>query len=298
MDLCAMKGRSTLMLLLLLLLPMLITAKIINKGYLTAGKEVEISFDSVNPDDCLEYNFMTNYKKVYYSLTTTPSTNVNFKQRIILTDMPFSKCPQRCTEEPNYCTAISNKIFSQTQATFSKCFPTLYIYIINQPATTTNLVGFLDSVSDLESIGDSNLEISSTLNNLVDANTNLQDVTEKSPIFTLTPTHLTNGCKILDDLVPQCASLSSDDCINPAFCTTKCGLLTCQSGSGENLFSLCTANNYTQGQLQNICSAHANYGDQYKWSKCENPIPYNPSLSETAVSILLVCCVMMTLLVV
>lgn len=213
--------KTNLALLLLILFPMLVSMKIINKGYLSAGKEVTISFDSTNPEDCLEYEFMTNYKKVYFDLVTTPSSDPKFRQRIILTDMPFTKCPLKCTEEPNYCTAISNRIYSQTQATFSKCFPTLFIYIVNQIPPTTNLQEFLGSVEDLETTGDSNMEIDSTLSNLAERQNSLAEITETMPVFNLTPTHLGQGCKILDNLVPQCASLANHDCINPAFCTTE-----------------------------------------------------------------------------
>lgn len=120
MDLWGGSTGSRLVILLLSIVLSIVNCKVINSGYLNAGKEVTLTFDNTNPDDCLEYYFMTNYKKVYFNLVTTPSSVVKYKQRIILSDMPFSKCPQKCTEEPNYCTAISNRVFSQTQATFSK----------------------------------------------------------------------------------------------------------------------------------------------------------------------------------
>lgn len=162
--------------------------------------------------------------------------------------------------------------------------------MINQIPTTTNLVDFLDSVKDLESVNDSNLEIVSSLHNLnqkQDVNA-LAEITDSPPLFTLTPSHLDQGCRLLTkNLVPKCASLAKDDCVNPAFCTEECSLLTCQSDSGEKLFSLCTASNYTEDQLTKICESHAEFGKNYTWTKCENPIPYPDSLSETAVSIFL-----------
>ena len=301
MDLWGGSTGSRLVILLLSIVLSIVNCKVINSGYLNAGKEVTLTFDNTNPDDCLEYYFMTNYKKVYFNLVTTPSSVVKYKQRIILSDMPFSKCPQKCTEEPNYCTAISNRVFSQTQATFSKWFPTLYIYVINQIPTTTNLVDFLDSVKDLESVNDSNLEIVSSLHNLnqnQDVNA-LEETTDSPPLFTLTPSHLDQGCRLITkNLVPKCASLAKDDCVNPAFCTEECSLLTCQSDSGEKLFSLCTASNYTEDQLTKICESHAEFGKNYTWTKCENPIPYPDSLSETAVSIFLLSWVTMGLFVV
>jgi hypothetical protein len=96
------------------------SAEITNMGYLKAGQRVSLSFNNTNPNDCLEYTFMTNYKKVYFDLITTPTNDLRYKQRIIFSDLPFEKCPQKCTETPNYCTAISNKIYSQAQGMFSK----------------------------------------------------------------------------------------------------------------------------------------------------------------------------------
>ena len=104
----------------LFILMMYCSAEITNMGYLKAGQRVSLSFNNTNPNDCLEYTFMTNYKKVYFDLITTPTNDLRYKQRIIFSDLPFEKCPQKCTETPNYCTAISNKIYSQAQGMFSK----------------------------------------------------------------------------------------------------------------------------------------------------------------------------------
>jgi hypothetical protein len=197
-----------------------IYAAVNNMGYLHAAKEVTLSYNDTSPDNCLEYKFMTNYKKVFFNLVTTPSTDPKYRQRIILSDMQHTVCPQRCSEEPNYCNAISNRIFAQTQATFSKCFPTLYVYIVNLPQPTNLLADFLDSVKDIESSSESNVELVSTFNGKFEGIQNLvEQSSDGTPLFNLYPTHLSQTCKVIDSIVPKCASLPNSDCIDPAFCT-------------------------------------------------------------------------------
>jgi hypothetical protein len=259
----------------LILLVNLCSSVIIQKGYLHAGTEYSLNFTNTNPADCLEYTFMTNYKKVYFDLITTPSKNASYKQRIILTDTPHTTCPQKWSEEPNYCTAISNRIYSETQATFSKWFPTLYVYIINQPPIATALSEFIDEAQRIENSDEDNIE-------------------HTTPIFKLKPAHLKSGCTVLENILPRCAALSNSDCINAAFCTTDWGLLTCQSATNDALFSLCTSADDTPQMLTEICSAHASFSANYNWEKWNNPVPYAPSLSESQVSIFLLSCLLMT----
>lgn len=279
---------------LLVLLVNLCDSAVIPKGYLHADTEYSLTFNSTNPDDCLEYKFMTNYKKVFFDLVTTPTTKANFKQRIILTDMPNTVCPQKCTELPNYCTAISNRLYSETQATFSKWFPTLYIYVINQPPTATLLSEFIDEALTVENSDQDNIELA-TVNINSSELVDIQEVSETTPIFKIKPSHLTVGCRVLQSVQPRWAALSNSDCINSAFCTTEWGLLQCQSAEKNTLFSLCTSSEETEEELLKICSAHSEYSPNYLWQKCENPIEYSSSLSETAVSIFLLSLVLMTL---
>lgn len=295
MDFQSKSMARILMLQILSMLWMYCQAGISKMGYLNAGQKVSLIFNSTNANDCLEYTFATNYKKVYFDLITTPTLDPKYKQRIILSDLPFAKCPVRCSEEPNYCTAISNRIFSQTQAMFSKWFPTLYIYIVNQPVANTGYLELPDDSAIIDKIGDSNLEVHRS--NIVAAG--VEGVPESSsttPMFTLIPTHLSEGWKIITmDFLPQCASLGISQCITPVFCTTECSLLTCQTETGENIFSLCTGSNSTAEELDLICQSHSKYGGVNTVSKCTNPIEYNPSLSETTVSILLLVCALMAM---
>lgn len=190
------------LIILLVLIVNLCTSAVIPKGYLHADSEYSLTFNSTNPNDCLEYMFMTNYKKVFFDLVTTPSIKDNFKQRIILTDMPHTVCPQKCTELPNYCTAISNRLYSETQATFSKCFPTLYIYVINQPPTTTLLSEFIDEALTIENNDEDNIELA-TVNINKSQLVDIEQVSETTPIFKLRPSHLTAGCRVLQSVMPR-----------------------------------------------------------------------------------------------
>lgn len=270
-------------------------AGISKMGHLNAGQKVSLIFNSTNANDCLEYTFATNYKKVYFDLITTPTTDQKYRQRIILSDLPFAKCPLKCTEEPNYCTAISNRIFSQTQAMFSKWFPILYIYIVNKPDTSIGYLELPDENTEIEKIGDSNLEVYKSRITTAAAE-GVPESSSTTPMFTLTPNHLDRGWKIITmDFLPQCASLGVSQCINPAFCTTDCSLLTCQTESGENVFSLCTGTNSTAEEMDLICQSHSKYGGVNKVAKCTNPILYKPSLSETSVSILLLAWALMAM---
>jgi hypothetical protein len=115
----------------------------------------------------------------------------------------------------------------------------------------------------------------------------------------LIPSHLSQGWKIITmDYLPQCASLGNLNCIDPAFCTIDCSLLSCNSESGENLFKLWTASNTTAEDMNLICSAHYKYGGVTKVEKCANPIPYKPSLSETSVSLMLLIWALMAMFVI
>ena len=251
-------------------------SKIIQMGHLNAGELKDLTFNKNSVDDCLEYTFMTNYKKILFELLLTPSTDTNYKQRVILSDFQFSTCPQKCREEPNYCTVVSNQIYSKTEAMFSKWFPKLYVYIVNLP--TFKMLNMLEQEDN--NVG--KLDLKTT--QLVEERT-----TDKMPIFSLLPVHLPQGCQILNDLVPQCASLSAKDCINPELCTTECDLLTCQADDGSNLFSLWTPTSFTAETLTGIWSAHSKFNEKYSLGKCMNPIPYYPTLADTAASILLLC---------
>jgi len=239
------------------------------------------------PGDWHEYLFMTNYKKVLFELTTTPSTDSRYRQRIILSDMRYSSCPERCSEETNYCTAVSNRLYAKTEAMFSKCFPTLYIYIINQSPSVLNMI-------ENEAIESSDSNFEAKITQLQDVD---QQTTNGSPIFTLKPSHLQLSWRVIDSIVPQWASLSKKDCVDPAFCTTDWELLTWRSDTGDSLFSLCTASSFKSHELFDICTSHADFHQNYTLSHCENPVPYNPTLPDTAASILLLSLAFMGLMI-
>ena len=249
-------------------------AQIRHMGRLNTSQSIKLGFNSTDPFEWLEYEFSTNYKKVLFELTTTPSEDPMYKQRIILSDMPYHYCPQRCSEEPNYCTAITNRISAKTEAMFSKWFPTLFVYIVNQHPMPHNMMLSDDS--------EGNLELDTTI--FSDA---LAETTPGFPIFDLKPSHLESGWKIVHSIVPQCAGLSLRDCIDPAFCTTDCSLLTCQNNDGGDLFSLCTASDITNETLFDVCSAHSQFQQNYTMRTCRNPTEYNPSLSQTSAGLLM-----------
>ena len=257
-------------------------------GYLNASKSYNLTYDSINPDEWLEYKFNTNYKKVLFDLATIPDNDDYYKQRIIISNLPYDKCPQKCSEEPNYWTAITNRHYAKTEAMISRCFPTFYIYVINIRVLYLNLIE-----DDHPSYSDAYSEFKTTM-----LNDQKPEEGHKLPVFDLTPKHLEAGCRVAKSDIPECAPLSKDDCINPGFCTTNCSLLTCRSDEGNELFSVCTSTNSVDQSFTDICSAHANFNKNYTLSKCENPIVYNPSLPQSVASILLLLLATMMLMII
>ena len=275
-----------------------ISAEIFHQGYLNASQQVSLSLDDLNPENCNEYVFMTNYKQGYFDLITTPSSKAGYDQRIILSDMPFKTCPHKWSEEPNYCKAISNRIFSETQGTFSKCFPALYVYIINQRPIQLGFEEFLEDLQENSLDSDLNIIIESFEEKSEFVHiSKIAKISDSLPVFTLTPSHLNSNCRTIDNILPKWASLSNKECINQAFCTTECGLLTCQSETKEKLFSICTGSNLKEPDFISIWSDHAKASLNYEWAQCDNPLSYNDSLTETEVSIFLIFWAFMTLLV-
>ena len=261
-------------------------------GYLNAGEEMQLYYNSTYDQDWLEYKFMTNYKKVYFNLITNPSTSDKFKQRIILSNIPYDKCPHKWMEGNNFCHAVSNKIYSENQVMYSKWFPTLFIYIINQPVSGSTFIQ--QEISQYESNYKDLLLEKSNSQIIAAGIDDDNDILEPAPVFTLTPVHLEQGCLMISsELMPRWASLGNDHWIDPAFCTRYWKLLNWLSNSGENLFSLCTASILTDEDLNTIWSAHILYEGSLVQTNWVNPIPYEPSLSKTTVSILLVILLLM-----
>ncbi len=141
---------------------------------------------------------MTNYKKGYFDLVTTPSSDPRYQQKIVLSDMPHERCPTHCSSEPNYCQSISNRVFSQTQAVFSKCFPILYIYVVNQ-APVSNLAGFIEE----NGIGEEEEIVEFTPPNTLVEIVDVDQVSEKEPVFTIKPEHLETDCLTLINVLPK-----------------------------------------------------------------------------------------------